>query len=314
MSSNRPANPVVERLRAALGTVIRGKAEAIDLLLTGLFAGGHVLLEDVPGLGKTTLAKALARALRLQFVRVQFTPDLLPSDIVGAQMLDSASGRFAFQRGPVFTQVLLADEINRASPRTQSALLEAMSEAQVTVDGVSHRLPEPFFVIATQNPVDFQGTYPLPEAQLDRFLLRFALGYPPPEVEMELLESHRRSVPVEQVEAVADEQQLREAQAQVREIELRPEVAKYLMRLVHATRAHAQIELGVSTRGALALYRAAQAHAYVAGRRYVSPEDLQRLAVPCLAHRIVLNPQARYGGTGTPALIAAIVEASEVPT
>jgi MoxR-like ATPase len=313
---NAPTSPtlVVERLRAALGAVIRGKPEAIDLLLTGLFANGHVLLEDVPGLGKTTLAKALARALRLQFVRAQFTPDLLPADILGAQVLHPESGSFSFQRGPIFTQVLLADEINRASPRTQSALLEAMSESQVTVDGVSHRLPEPFFVIATQNPVDFQGTYPLPEAQLDRFLLRFALGYPPPEVEMEVLESHRGRQPVDAVEACADEAALRAAQAEVQGVELKREVAKYLMRLVHATRQHAQIELGVSTRGALALYRAAQAHAFIAGRRYVTPDDLQRLAVPCLAHRVVLNPQARYGGTSSQALIAQIVQASEVPT
>lgn len=307
-------NPLIDRLRRNLGAVIRGKAEVIDVLLTGVLAGGHVLLEDVPGLGKTTLAKALARSVQLRFTRVQFTPDLLPSDILGAQVLRPETGSFSFQPGPIFTQVLLADEINRASPRTQSALLEAMSEFQVTVDGVSHRLPEPFFVLATQNPVDFQGTYPLPEAQLDRFLLRFALGYPPAEVELDVLDSHRLSQPVDAVESVADEKALRAAQHEVRQVQVKPAVANYLLRLVHATRNHAQLELGVSTRGALAYYRAAQAHAFVAGRSYVSPDDLQHLAVPCLAHRVILTPQARYGGTTAQTLITGILEQTDVPT
>ncbi len=308
------SDPLVERLRAALDSVIRGKRETIDLLLTAVVAGGHVLLEDVPGLGKTTLAKAFARSVRMQFTRVQFTPDLLPADILGAQILHPESGTFSFQKGPVFTQVLLADEINRASPRTQSALLEAMSEGQVSVDGMTHDLPQPFIVIATQNPVDFQGTYPLPEAQLDRFLLRFSLGYPPPEVEMEVLEVHRKAEPVNALQPVADEQEVLAARAAVHDVKVSPGVSAYLMRVVHHTRDHPQLELGVSTRGALAWYRAAQAFAYVNGRDYVSPDDLQRLAIPCLAHRVIPTPQARYGGESMQSMVSAIIEDIPVPT
>ncbi len=308
------SDPLVERLRAALDSVIRGKRETIDLLLTAVVAGGHVLLEDVPGLGKTTLAKAFARSVRMQFTRVQFTPDLLPADILGAQILHPESGTFSFQKGPVFTQVLLADEINRASPRTQSALLEAMSEGQVSVDGMTHDLPQPFIVIATQNPVDFQGTYPLPEAQLDRFLLRFSLGYPPPEVEMEVLEVHRKAEPVNALQPVADEQEVLAARAAVHDVKVSAGVSAYLMRVVHHTRDHPQLELGVSTRGALAWYRAAQAFAYVNGRDYVSPDDLQRLAIPCLAHRVIPTPQARYGGESMQSMVSAIIEDIPVPT
>ncbi len=308
------APALVTGLRRNLAAVIRGKSDSIDLLLTAVMAGGHTLLEDVPGLGKTTLGKAFARSVSLQFTRVQFTPDLLPADIVGSQVLQPESGSFHFQSGPIFTQVLLADEINRASPRTQSALLEAMSEGQVTVDGVSYPLPQPFIVIATQNPVDFQGTYPLPEAQLDRFLLRFSLGYPPAEVELEVLEAHRRAQPVDAVQPVADEAALLAARSEVQQVEVRPLVARYLMRVVQATREHPQLELGVSTRGALSWYRAAQALAWLDGRGWVSPDDLQRLAVPCLAHRVVPTPQARYGGTSMPALIQGLLEATPVPT
>jgi MoxR-like ATPase len=294
--------------------VIRGKDEVIELVLGGLLAGGHVLLEDVPGQGKTTLAKALSRAFAMQFARVQFTPDLLPADILGSMVLQPREGTFSFQTGPIFTNVLLADEINRASPRTQSALLEAMNEAQVTVDGRTHPLPEPFFVVATQNPVDFQGTYPLPEAQLDRFLLRFGLGYPPPDAELEVLFSHRTSRPLDAVVPVADAAALLATQAEVRAVEVREPVARYLLRVVAATREHRELELGVSTRGALAYFRAAQARAFLAGRGYVSPEDLQALAVPVLAHRVSLTPQSRYGGSTPAATIATILAGVEVPT
>jgi len=303
----------VARLREALGTVIRGKPDRIELLLVGLLAGGHVLLEDVPGVGKTTLAKALARCFTIDFARVQFTPDLLPADILGGLVLNPADGSFSFHRGPIFTNVLLADEINRASPRTQSALLEAMNEAQVTVEGATHPLPQPFCVIATQNPVDFHGTYPLPEAQLDRFLLRFALGYPAPEQEMKILFAHQQADPIASLEPVATADELTEIQRAVAEVLVKPDVAEYMLRLVGATRDHELIELGVSTRGALAFFRAGQARAFLSGRSYASPDDYQRLAVPTLAHRIVLTSEARYTGATPGAVVADLVAQTAIP-
>jgi MoxR-like ATPase len=304
----------LDRIRAALGSVIQGKPEVIELLLVGLLGGGHVLVEDVPGVGKTTLAKALARAFRITFTRVQFTPDLLPSDILGAQILNPREGTFSFQRGPIFTHVLLADEINRASPRTQSALLEAMNEAQATIDGVTHALPDPFFVIATQNPVDYQGTYPLPEAQLDRFLLRLGVGYPRAEDELAMLFARQRKDPLDGVEPVADVDELRSMQAAVREVEVKASVARYLVAAVAATRDSADLQLGVSPRGALALFRATQARAYLSGRPYVTPDDVQALAAPVLAHRVLMTAQARYGGARGEAIIDALVKTVAVPT
>jgi MoxR-like ATPase len=309
-----PTEALVTALRRSLTQVIHGKPDVIDLLLVGVLGGGHVLIEDVPGVGKTTLAKTLARTLRATFTRVQFTPDLLPSDILGAQVLDPKDGSFSFHRGPVFTNVLLADEINRASPRTQSALLEAMSEAQATVDGVSHPLPAPFFVIATQNPVDYQGTYPLPEAQLDRFLLRIGVGYPAPGDELRMLFARQRTDPIASVEPVATVDDLLRAQAEVREVEVKDPVARYLLRIVAETRDHRSIELGISPRGSLAFFRAAQARALLHGRAYVSPDDIQALARPVLGHRLLLTSQARYGGTTGDAILAQIVGAVPVPT
>ena len=304
---------LLQSLRSSLQRVILGKEEVIELMLVGVLSGGHVLLEDVPGVGKTTLAKALATVLGLRFSRVQFTPDLLPGDIVGSQVLNPQDGSFRFLKGPVFTEVLLADEINRASPRTQSALLEAMSEGQVTVEGTTWPLEQPFFVLATQNPVDFQGTYPLPEAQLDRFLIRLSLGYPSHAEELNMLFAHQRSHPLEGLQAATDREGLLSLQAAVREVTVQREVGDYLIRLVEGTRSHPKVDLGISPRGALACFRAAQARAYLEGRAYVSPLDLQALAVSTMAHRLILAPEARYGGTSSADIIDEVVAATQVP-
>jgi len=314
LSSPVDTRALIASVRGVLGHVLQGKAEVIDSLLVGVLGGGHVLIEDVPGVGKTTMAQALARAFGITFTRVQFTPDLLPTDILGSQVLNPREGTFSFQRGPVFTNVLLADEINRASPRTQSALLEAMNEAQATIDGVTHPLPQPFFVLATQNPVDYQGTYPLPEAQLDRFLLRLGVGYPPAEDELAMLYARQRENPLAKVTAVCTKEDLVAMQALVREVEVKEPVARYLLRVVRRTREQPGIELGVSPRGALAYFRAVQASAFLSGRAYVTPEDVQALALPVLAHRIGLTTAARYGGTTAASLVRQIVAGVSVPT
>lgn len=301
-------------LREALRSVVQGKDDVIDLLLVGLLGAGHVLVEDVPGVGKTTLAKALARTLDVTFTRVQFTPDLLPTDILGSQVLNPRDGTFQFHEGPIFTNVLLADEINRASPRTQSALLEAMNEAQASVDGVTHVLPAPFFVVATQNPSDYQGTYPLPEAQLDRFLLRIGVGYPSADAELAMLFARQAADPIATVTAVCDRETVVRIQREVREIEMKDSVAQYLLAIVHRTRKTAPLELGISPRGALAFFRASQARALLQGRTYVSPDDVHALAVPVLAHRVQLTNQARYGGVTAEAAIAEVVRDVPVPT
>jgi len=305
---------LLNRIRSTLAEVVRGKEDVIDLLLVGVLGGGHVLIEDVPGVGKTTLAKALARVFDVDFARVQFTPDLLPADIVGTEVLNPADGSFSFHNGPVFTHVLLADEINRASPRTQSALLEAMSEHQVTVEGKTHILPDPFFVIATQNPVDFQGTYPLPEAQLDRFLLKLTMGYPPIEDELRILSERKLSDPLDSLKAVASGEDIRRMQLAVRKIEVKESVARYILAIATATREHRDLELGVSPRGALALYRAAQANALLAARDFVTPADIQTLAIPTLCHRVLPTQQARYGGQDITAIIRDTLDHLPVPS
>ncbi len=304
---------ILDGLRAALARVIRGKPQAIELLLIGVVSGGHVLIEDVPGVGKTTLAKALARALDLTFARVQFTPDLLPSDILGTHTLHPGDGSLTFQRGPVFTNVLLADEINRASPRTQSALLEAMSEEQVTIDGKTLALPSPFFVLATQNPVDFQGTYPLPEAQLDRFVLRLAIGYPSENEELEMMSDRRVSDPLDGVTKVAGGEELRALVRAARTATVEDRVARYVRRLVQATREHDDVALGVSPRGTLTLLRASQAKALLSGRDFVTPDDVQAVSGPVLAHRIMPTERARYGGRSAASILDQIVKDTAVP-
>lgn len=283
--------PLIHKLRQAVEGALEGKQEAVELSLVALLARGHLLIEDVPGVGKTTLARALARAVGGELRRVQFTSDLLPSDVVGVSVYDQRNAEFVLRQGPIFANVLLADEINRASPRTQSALLEGMNEAQVSIDGQTIPLPDPFFVIATQNPQDFAGTFPLPESQLDRFILRLRIGYPPPQVEMRLLlDGHSdtaRDVPV-----ILDPQRLVALQRQVDRVVLDNSLLSYLHAIVNATRTSPALSLGASTRGAMALGKAARARALVRGRSYCIADDIHDLAVPVLAHRIRLATQA----------------------
>ncbi len=275
--------------------VILGKREAIRLAMTALFAEGHLLVEDAPGVGKTSLAKAIAKSLDCEFKRLQFTPDMLPSDILGSSVFLANMGEFEFRKGPVFTNVLLADEINRTTPRTQSALLEAMSEGQVSLEGKTYPLASPFFVLATQNPFEFEGTYPLPENQLDRFMMCVEIGYPSREVEKDVLKNHRLGEPVDQLKPAMSVDQLRQAQAAVREVKLEESLHDYLLDIVHATRQHEQLQLGVSPRGAITFFRASQAFAFLSGRNYVVPDDIKHVAVPVLAHRIVCKGMLQEG-------------------
>lgn len=277
----------VRRLEENMARVVLGKPEVIRMCLVALLSAEHVLLEDVPGVGKTLVGKALARSVNGEFTRLQFTPDLLPSDIVGSSVFNNKTGEFVYNHGPIFANIVLADEINRAPPRTQSALLEAMSDAQVTVDGRTYELPRPFMVIATQNPFEFEGTYTLPESQLDRFLVRISMGYPSRAEERRVLATHRQGEPVHHLEPVLNAQQILRLQQAVREVTVDDSIDEYLLDLVDATRQSEDLHVGVSTRGALSLYRASQAMALAAGRTYVVPDDVKQLAVPALAHRVI---------------------------
>jgi MoxR-like ATPase len=309
------ANNSIAALQANMCRVVLGKPEAVRLTLVALLSGEHVLLEDVPGVGKTLVGKALARSLAGHFCRLQFTPDLLPSDIVGSSVFNTRSAEFEYKRGPIFANVVLADEINRAPPRTQSALLEAMSDKQVSVDGITHDLPRPFTVIATQNPFEFEGTYALPESQLDRFLLRIRMGYPDRAAERQVLANHRQGQPVDELKPVLQCAEIVALQEQVRHVTVDDSLYDYVLDIVDATRKSDELHVGVSTRGAISLYRAAQAAARIDGRTFVVPDDVKQLAVPVLAHR-VLSKGFTHGGGRQEAenLLRRIVDEVPVPT
>jgi len=300
-------------LIANVARVIVGKDNVTELLLVALLSDGHVLLEDVPGIGKTTLAKALARSLDLSFSRIQFTPDLLPSDVTGISFYNQKLQEFEFRPGPVMSQIVLADEINRATPRTQSALLEAMQERQVTIDRETYRLPRPFLVLATQNPIELEGTFPLPEAQVDRFLMQVNLGYPTEAEENDILLRYERDDPLDDLQPVVSTAQLFEMQQAVRATKVEDSVREYLVRVVRLTRQHPSVELGVSPRGSLALYRACQALAAIRGRSFVIPDDVKALAPYVLTHRIHISPQTRLRGRSPQEVVAQIVSEAPVP-
>lgn len=303
----------IAALADALSEVVRGNRECIETLVISLLSGGSVLMQDVPGVGKTTLAKAVAKAIDVQFHRIQFTPDLLPADILGSSVYNPVEGTFAFRAGPVFCNVLLADEINRASPRTQSALLEAMSESHATIEGERCDLPSPFLVLATQNPVEFHGTYPLPEAQLDRFLVQLELGYPDAQTEVQILYAQADGHPLDELQPVLSQEEVMTLQEMVRKIRVEEVVSHYMVEIVRQTREDARLKLGVSPRGSLMLFRACQAAALAAGRDYVLPDDVQRLAPYVLPHRIIMTPKSRYGGVSTKEIVAEILGRVKVP-
>jgi MoxR-like ATPase len=296
-----------------VGQVIIGKASAVELLLTAFLVEGHVLIEDVPGTGKTTLAKALARSLDLKFARIQFTPDLLPSDVTGLSIYNQKAGEFEFRPGPVFSNVLLADEINRATPRTQSALLEAMQERQVTADGQTYRLSPPFLVLATQNPIELEGTFPLPEAQQDRFLMLLKPGYPTEAEEDEILVRYMDEDPGARLSAVVTAAHIQALQGQVSKIHVHPDVRRYIVRVCRATRDHQAVDLGVSPRGTLALFKASQALAALRGRDFVIPSDVQHLSTPVLVHRVHISPQVRLRGRTPEQVVQEVISTVPVP-
>ncbi|OUQ89928.1 AAA family ATPase [Brevibacillus brevis] len=306
-------NPAIASLIDNIEKVLIGKRSAIELMVAAVLANGHVLLEDVPGVGKTMMVRALSKSISGDFKRIQFTPDLLPTDVTGVAIFNQKSLEFEFRQGPIFANVILADEINRTSPKTQSALLEAMEERSVTIDGATYRLEEPFFVMATQNPLEYEGTFPLPEAQLDRFIMQVSLGYPTVEEEMRMLSRFSAANPLEELQPVMTTVELAELQRQVSAIKVSEGIKEYIVRLCHRTREHHHIYLGVSPRGSLALFRAVQALAFVRGRDYVIPDDVKELVPVVFAHRMIVKPEARLEGATVDRVLAMILSETRVP-
>ncbi len=313
MQSIQDLATAVQRVVGNVERVIVGKADSVAFSLIAVICRGHILIEDVPGVGKTVLTKAIARSIGCTFKRIQFTPDLLPTDVTGVSIYNQKTGNFEFRPGPVMSQIVLADEINRATPKTQSALLEAMEEAQVTVDGITHRLPVPFMVMATQNPIEYEGTFPLPEAQLDRFMMNISLGYPKASDEINILDSHQHHHPLEDLVQIMTAEELVHIQQQIRSVHVDPSIREYIVAISNATRNHQNIYLGVSPRGSLALFLAAQAFAAMHGRGYVIPDDIKLLAKPTLAHRIIATPAARVRAITSTVILDEILQSVPVP-
>ncbi len=308
-----PVKEIAERIASSVGQVILGKTNEVRLTILGMFCRGHILLEDIPGVGKTMMAKSLARAVGCSFNRIQFTPDMLPSDITGVSIFNPKTREFEFRPGPIMAQIVLADEINRATPKTQSALLEAMEEGQMTVDGVTYRLSNPFLIMATQNPIEYEGTFPLPEAQLDRFLIRIQMGYPQPQDELNILASQQYQHPIQNLQQVVTLKELLATQQLIKDVYVAKEVQQYIINLITASRRHGDVYLGSSPRGSLALFRTAQARAAMSGRDFVIPDDVKALAEVTLAHRIIVGPAARLKNITSRAIVQDILQSTPVP-
>ncbi|MBG9443076.1 AAA family ATPase [Cytobacillus firmus] len=306
-------HPAIERVLGNIEKVMIGKRDVAELSLVALLAEGHVLLEDVPGVGKTMMVRALAKSVGAAFKRIQFTPDLLPSDVTGVSIYNPKEMEFQFRPGPIMGNIILADEINRTSPKTQSALLEGMEESSVTIDGVTHRLERPFFVMATQNPIEYEGTYPLPEAQLDRFLLKMKMGYPDIADEMEVLNRAQRIPPIEDLETVMDLAELRSLQTEIKEVHVDQTIKRYIVEIANGTRNHSSVYLGASPRGSIALMKAAQAYAFMYGRDYVLPDDIQYLAPAVFVHRIILRSESKFEGITAEEVVGRVIARVSVP-